>query len=67
MQGPNGRLMLFVPVRESRQLDSWLLVCSGLHSVPRQEKAKGLCVKNELANKPGANHFELGFDRGMET
>lgn len=41
VQGPIGRLKLFVPVREDRQLHSWLLLCSSLHSVPRQERPRG--------------------------
>lgn len=42
VQEPNGRLKLFVPVE--RQLHSQLLLCSGLHSVPRQESLKGRFV-----------------------
>lgn len=49
VQGPNGRLTLFVP--EDGQLHSWLLMCSGLHSVPRQEWPKGLCVKMSSQTK----------------
>lgn len=44
MQGPNGRLNLFVPGCEDCQFHSWFLLCSGLHSVLHQERPEALCV-----------------------
>lgn len=37
-KGEGGRLKLFVPGREDRQLHSRLVLRSGLHSVPCQEE-----------------------------
>ncbi len=64
VQGPNGRLMLFVPVRQDRQLHSWLLVCSGLHSVPRQERPKGLCVKMSWQTNEGQTTLNWDLTEG---
>lgn len=52
MQGPNGRLKLFVPVCEDRQLDSWLLPIFSFTFSPTSGKNKEALCLNELANQP---------------